>query len=196
MPIYISMLRGINIGPHKRIKMDDLRKSFEALGFEQIKTYIQSGNVVFKTRRTSTTLLSKRIEEKIVGDFGFSVSVISRSSDEMAKAVESNPFLNRRGSANDPNKQIDPEKLHLMFLSEVPAPAALKKLSDLVEAPDRCLSIDREIYFYLPNGVSRSILTKKPVDRLLAVVTTMRNWKTVNSLHQMCEDKDNDKDCR
>ena len=75
-----------------------------------------------------------------------------------------------------------------MFLSEVPVPSALKKLSDLIATPDRCRSIDRELYFYLPNGVSGSILMKKPVDRILAVVTTMRNWKTVNSLHQMCQD--------
>jgi len=189
MPIYISMLRGINIGPHKRIKMDSLRKSFEALGFEQVKTYIQSGNVVFRTKKTRTSVLSKKIEEKIVSDFGFSVSVISRSSDEMAKAIERNPFLSPRGHDNG---KIDPEKLHVMFLSEVPVPSALKKLSDLIEVPDQCRSIDRELYFYLPNGVSGSILMKKPADRILAVVTTMRNWKTVNSLHQMC----NDKDCR
>jgi uncharacterized protein (DUF1697 family) len=185
------MLRGINIGPHKRIKMDDLRKSFEALGFEQVQTYIQSGNVVFKTRKTPTSALSKRIEEKIVDDFGFSVSVISRSSGEMAKSVEGNPFLSERGSVSE---KIDPEKLHVMFLSEAPAPSALKKLSDLIEAPDQCRSTATELYFYLPNGVSESILMKKPVDRILAVVTTMRNWKTVNSLHQMCKDKG--KDCR
>jgi uncharacterized protein (DUF1697 family) len=185
MPIYIAMLRGINIGPHKRIKMDDLRKSLEDLGFEQVQTYIQSGNVVFKTKKTSTTVLSKRIEEKIISDFGFSASVISRSSDEIVKAIERNPFLNPRGSANE---KIDPEKLHVMFLSEVPPTAAVEKLSSLIAAPDQCRSIDREIYFYLPNGVSGSILMKKPVDRILAVVTTMRNWRTVNSLHHMCQD--------
>lgn len=187
MPIYISMLRGINIGPHKRIKMDDLRRSFEALGFEQVQTYIQSGNVVFKTKKTSTSVLSRRIEEKIVSDFGFSVSVISRSSDEMAKAIECNPFLNQRGSTNE---MLDPERLHVMFLSEAPAPATLTKLSDLIAAPDQCRFIDKEVYFYLPNGVSGSVLMKKPADRILAVVTTMRNWRTVNSLHQMCKDKD------
>ncbi len=75
-----------------------------------------------------------------------------------------------------------------MFLSEAPAPAALKKLSDLTAAPNQCRSVDREIYFYLPNGVSQSVLMKSPVDRILAVVTTTRNWRTVNSLHQMCRD--------
>jgi uncharacterized protein (DUF1697 family) len=174
------MLRGINVGGHKRIKMDNLRALFEALGFEQVKTYIQSGNVVFKTKKTSTSVLSRRIEEKILSDFGFSVSVISRSSGEMAGAIESNPFLKER--------EIDQEKLHVMFLSEAPAPAALKKLSDLTATPNRCLAFDREIYFYLPNGVSQSVLMKSPVDRILAVVTTTRNWRTVNSLHQMCRD--------
>ena len=180
MPIYISMLRGINVGGHKRIKMDKLRASFEALGFEQVKTYIQSGNVVFKASKLSTVALSKRIEENIISDFGFSVSVISRSSDEMAAAIERNPFLKERG--------IDHEKLHVMFLSEAPAPAAFKKLADLTAAPNQCRSVDKEIYFYLPNGVSQSVLMKSPVDRILAVVTTTRNWRTVNSLHQMCQD--------
>jgi len=180
MPIYIAMLRGINVGGHKRIKMDRLRHSFEALGFEQVKTYIQSGNVVFKTRKTSTSALSKKIEEKIAGDFGFSVSVISRSSDELEKTIRENPFLKERG--------IDPAKFHVMFLSNSPAPDALRKLAELTASPDQCRCSDWEIYFYFPNGVSQSVLMKSPVDRILAVVTTTRNWNTVNSLHRMCQD--------
>jgi uncharacterized protein (DUF1697 family) len=180
MPVYVSMLRGINVGGHKLIKMDKLRALFEALGFEQVKTYIQSGNVVFKTKKISTSALSGKIEAKILSDFGFSVSVISRSSSEMAATIESNPFLKER--------DIDQEKLHVMFLSEAPAPAALKKLVDLTAAPNQCRSLDREIYFYLPNGVSQSVLMKSPVDRILAVATTTRNWRTVNSLQQMCRD--------
>jgi uncharacterized protein (DUF1697 family) len=180
MPIYISMLRGINVAGHKRIKMDTLRASFEALGFEQVRTYIQSGNVVFKGGKLSTLNLSRRIEERILSDFGFPVSVISRSSDEMAKTIECNPFSKGR--------ELDREKLHVMFLSDAPTPAALKKLAGLTAAPDQCRLSDREIYFYLPNGVSQSVLMKSPVDRILGIVTTTRNWKTVNSLHQMCQD--------
>jgi uncharacterized protein (DUF1697 family) len=181
MPIYISMLRGINVGGHKRIKMDQLRKSFEALGFEQVKTYIQSGNVVFKTGKTSPAALSKKIEEKILKDFGFPASVISRTADEVARTITENPFLKQRG--------IDPARLHVMFLSEPPAPAALKQLARLTVAPDQCDCSAKEIYFYLPNGVSKSVLWNNPVDRILAVVTTTRNWNTVNSLHQMCQDR-------
>ncbi len=180
MPIYICMLRGINVGGHRRIKMAQLRKSFEALGFEQVQTYIQSGNVVFKTGRTSPAGLSKRIEERILKDFGFPVSVMSRTADEMSKMIAENPFLKQRG--------IDQAKLHVMFLSEPPAPDALKKLAEVTVAPDQCQCSAREIYFYLPNGVSKSVLWNSPVDRILAVVTTTRNWKTVSSLHQMCQD--------
>ncbi len=180
MPIYVSMLRGINVGGHKRIKMDQLRRSFEDLGFEQVQTYIQSGNVVFKAGKLSTVKLCNKIEKQILSDFGFPVPVISRSIDEMTKTIEGNPFLSERG--------VDQEKLHVMFLSEAPAPAALKKLADLTAAPDQCRASGREIYFYLPNGVSQSVLMKSPVDRILSVVTTTRNWKTVNSLHQMCQD--------
>jgi uncharacterized protein (DUF1697 family) len=180
MPIYISMLRGINVGGHKLIKMDQLRKSFEALGFEQVKTYIQSGNVVFKTAKSSPAALSKKIEERILKDFGFSASVISRTADELEKTIANNPFLKVHG--------IDPEKLHVMFLSEAPAPAALKKLAELTAPPDQLRCAAREIYFSLPNGMSQSILMKSPVDRILAVITTTRNWRTVNALHRMCQD--------
>jgi uncharacterized protein (DUF1697 family) len=180
MPIYAAMLRGINVGGNKTIKMDRLRSSLETLGLEQVKTYIQSGNVVFKTAKTSPIALSKRLEDRIVRDFGFSVSVISRTADELENTITSNPFLNQTGT--------DPEKLHVAFLSEIPAPPALKKLGELTLAPDQSRSLGKEVYFYFPNGVSGSSLWKRPLDRVLSVVVTMRNWKTVNTLHQMCLD--------
>jgi uncharacterized protein (DUF1697 family) len=180
MPIYIAMLRGINVGGHKLIKMDKLRSSFEALGFRSVKTYIQSGNVVFKARKASPSALSTKIEEKILSDFGFAVSVITRSSDEIETTITGNPLLRERG--------IDPQKVHVMFLSASPSAAALQQLTALTTEPDRCRCSGKEIYFYFPNGVSQSVLFKSPVDRILAVVTTTRNWKTVNSLRQMCED--------
>jgi uncharacterized protein (DUF1697 family) len=180
MPIYVAMLRGINVGGNKKIKMDKLRSSFEALGLEQVKTYIQSGNVVFKTAKVSPVALSRKLEERILGDFGFSVSVISRTVDEIQNTIANNPFLNQPG--------IDLEKLHVAFLSEAPTPAALKKLAELTLAPDRSRSLGKEVYFYFPNGVSGSSLWKHPLDRVLSVEATMRNWKTVNALHQMCLD--------
>jgi len=176
MPIYVSMLRGINVGPHKRIKMDQLRASFEALGFEQVKTYIQSGNVVFKDRSISTLALSKKIEKQLLGNFGFSIPVVTRTADELAATVKNNPFPGG----------IDPEKLHVMFLSDAPSQAALAKLSEVTAAPEQSHCRGKGIYLYLPNGVAESRLMKAPLERILSVVPTTRNWKTVNQLAQMC----------
>ena len=180
MPIYTAMLRGINVGGHNRIKMDQLRTSLEALGFEQVKTYIQSGNVVFKSATISPAALSRKIEKQIVGQFGFAVSVISRTADEINKTIANNPFLN--------DSSINPEKLHVAFLSEAPAPLALKRLAELTLEPDQSRCLGKEVYFYFPNGVSGSSLWKHPLDRVLSVGATTRNWKTVNTLHQMCRD--------
>src|SRR3954466_6623974 len=129
MPVYIALLRGINIGPHKRMKMEKLRASCEALGFAGVKTYIQSGNVIFKAAKLSAAALSKKLGECIVKDFGFSCEVILRSREEMKAIVNRNAFMKEPG--------IDPSKLHVVFLSEQASIAALKKLQDLTLAPDR-----------------------------------------------------------
>jgi uncharacterized protein (DUF1697 family) len=177
---YVSMLRGINVGGNKRMKMEKLRESFEALGFKRVQTLIQSGNVVFQAAKSSPPALSKKIEQRLVEDFEFSVPVVTRTAEEMRQAVENNPFLKERG--------IDVEKIHVMFLSECPAPQAIAKLEAFTVAPERSRCLGKEIYLYLPNGVAESKLMKAPLDRTLAVQATARNWKTVNSLHRMCQD--------
>jgi len=126
LPIYIAMLRGINVSGQKIIKMEKLRASFETLGFNSVRTYVQSGNVIFQASKTSSDILSKSIEGKILGDFGFSVTLVLRSSDEMEKIVNDNPFLTDRG--------IDHSKLHVTFLSELPAKAVLGKLDSLTRS--------------------------------------------------------------
>jgi uncharacterized protein (DUF1697 family) len=179
MPVYIAMLRGINIGPHKRMQMEKLRASCEALGFHQVKTFIQSGNVVFQAVKLSPASLSKKLEDRILSDFGFSSTVITRSKDEMARVVKNNPLLKER--------DIDPRKLHVVFLLESPKSEALKRLETLTLAPDKFSAAGKEIYFYFPNGVSGSSLWKHPLDRVLSAPATMRNWNTVNTLHQMAD---------
>ena len=180
MPIYIALLRGINIGPHKRMKMEKLRASCEGLGFDAVKTYIQSGNLVFRGAKLSSAALSKKLEQCIQNDFGFSADVITRSRDEMKQIIEKNPLLGE--------KDVDASKLHVVFLSEKPSPAALKKLQELTLPPDRTRSLDREIYFYFPNGVSGSSLWKHSLDKVLSVTATMRNWNTVNKLYEMAQE--------
>jgi uncharacterized protein (DUF1697 family) len=98
----------------------------------------------------------------------------------MKQTIANNPFLKDRG--------IDPTKLHVMFLSNAPASAALEKLETMTMKPDRCCCLGKEICLYLPNGTSQSSLMKTPLDRALSVVTTTRNWNTANQLLQMCVD--------
>jgi len=180
MAVYVAMLRGINVGPHKRIKMERLRESFEGLGFEQVKTYIQSGNVIFKAGKASCPALGKKMEERILTDFGFSASVIVRTSEELGKTIAANPFLRQRG--------VVLEKLHVTFLADIPPAFGLKKLAEFTLAPDQSSCIGKEIFLYLPNGFSASSLFRVPWEKALNVVTTTRNWKTVNAIHQICRD--------
>ncbi len=180
MPVYIAMLRGINVGPHKRMKMDKLRLTCEGAGFKNVKTYIQSGNVVLHAEKLPAAALSRKLEACIENDFGFSADVITRTGDEIKRIVERNPLLKEDG--------VDPTKLHVVFLSEKPSAAAIKKLQQLTLAPDRTRVLGTEIYFYFPNGVSGSSLWKHPLDRVLGISSTIRNWNTVNKLYEMAQE--------
>ena len=180
MPTYIALLRGVNVGPHKRMKMEKLRSACEALGFENVKTYIQSGNVVFRAPELSDAALAKKIGDCIARDFGFPADVITRTKEEMGEIIANNPLLQEKG--------IEASKLHVVFLSAKPSPASLHKLQALTLAPDGVRNLDREIYFYFPNGVSGSSLWEHPLDKVLIVTSTMRNWNTVNKLYQMARE--------
>ena len=177
MPVYVSMLRGINVSGHKQIKMSRLQELFEALGFGQVKTYIQSGNVVFRARQNSPQDVSRKIEEKILSDFGFSVPVISKTPAELGKTLQDNPFLKKRG--------VDLSKLHVTFLSQAPAETGLKKLEALKAGPDQWQCRVREIYLYCPDGYGRTKLSNNALEKVLMVTATTRNWRTVNQLYQM-----------
>lgn len=177
MPTYIAMLRGINVGGHKKVAMAELRKSFAALGFDRVQTYIQSGNVVFRAAKGSAAELCKKIENRILADFGFPVPVILRTASEMRKVLQDNPFLKKSG--------IDISKLHVIFLSAAPQPPAVRKLKDLKTAPEDLRYCGREIYHYCPNGVAESKLFRADFDRLLSVRATSRNWNTVTKLCEL-----------
>lgn len=177
MPAYIAMLRGVNLGPHNRMKMEKLRDSLEALGFTQVQTYIQSGNVVFATGKTSPLALMNKMEAKILADFGLSVSVITTTAAEMNTVIQNNPFLEQRG--------IDRTKLHVTFLSETPRPPALEKLTLRQSGPDKFHCSGKSIYLYCPNGYGQTKLTNGLFERVLSVRATTRNWNTVNKLHEM-----------
>jgi uncharacterized protein (DUF1697 family) len=179
MSNYIAMLRGINVSGHKIIKMEQLRAAFASLGFNNVKTYIQSGNVVFEAAGGSAAGLAGKIERKILRDFGFSVPVSLKTLKEMEKVIKNNPF------PKDP--AIDHSRLHVTFLSGDPPKTALEQLQPLAATLEQFRIIDREIYLHCPNGYGNTKLSNAAIEKKLSVGATTRNWKTVTTLLAMAQ---------
>jgi uncharacterized protein (DUF1697 family) len=173
------MLRGINVGGHKPVKMERLRKSFEKLGCTNVKTYVQSGNVVFEAPRDPILRWQEKIEKQIARDFGFSVPVALRTSTELAEIIERNPF--------PPDPAIDQSKLHVTFLGGPCAESKSAALSPLVGLGERFRISEREVYLYCPNGYGITKLSNTAIEQKLGMRATTRNWKTVNALLQMTQ---------
>ena len=176
-PTYIALLRGINLGGHKIVKMDQLRKTFEDLGFEDVKTYIQSGNVIFKAPAQTPAKLAERIEEKILGQFGFPVPVVVKTAVEIGEVISSNPLLKEKG--------IDPANLHVTFLACAPNQSALKTLNAAEVSPDQFRCSAQAVYLHCPHGYHATKLGNNVLEKMLKVGTTTRNWNTVNKLWEM-----------
>ncbi len=174
---YVALLRGINLGGHKIVKMDQLRKAFGELGFEDVKTYIQSGNVIFKGPLQAPESLAKRIEEKVLRQFGFPVPVVVKTAGEIGEVIKNNPLMKE--------KDIDVSKLHVTFLSCAPDKNALKTLDDVAAGPDQFRCSGLAVYLHCPNGYHETKLGNNVLEKMLKVGTTTRNWKTVNQLYQM-----------
>ena len=124
--------------------MEQLRESFEELGFEGVSTYVQSGNVVFKEPKKASDNLPRTIEEMLLRRFSMSVSVIVRTAEEVGEVLRNNPFLKERG--------IDVSRLHVTFLSLTPQKTAIKGLDGIAAGPDRFHCRGQEIYLHCPNG--------------------------------------------
>jgi uncharacterized protein (DUF1697 family) len=174
---YVALLRGINVGGYRPIKMDELRDAFAALGFEGVKTYVQSGNVVFTAPSQACENLAKRIQENVFRQFGISVSVLVKTPKELNAVMKNNPFLQENG--------IDTSKLHVTFLSRAPAKNALKMLDAIAGSPDQLRYSGEAIYLYCPNGYGETKLSNNALEKVLKVAATTRNWKTVNQLCEM-----------
>ena len=180
MAVYISLIRGINVGGHKIVKMDRLRAALEKLGFQKVQTYIQSGNIVFQLPKQSPSTISKTIKDAVGKEFGHSAEIITLTADEVKATLDGNPFLKKKG--------IDITKLHVLFLSGRPEAADINKLAAIPSRDDQFEWRDECIYLYLPNGAGESKLATAPFNKLLSVQATARNWNTVNRLHQMAQD--------
>lgn len=178
MRTYVALLRGINVGGRAMIKMPALRSLLAEMGFEDVSTYVQSGNVVFKSSSRGADVIASDIEERIAAAFGLETTVLIRTPAELRRIADSNPFQDR---------ETDYTKLHVVFLSSAPEAQAVNELDPNRSPPDEFSVRGREIYLHLPNGAGRSKLTIDYFEKRLGVRATARNWKTLTKLIELTE---------
>ena len=179
MNTYISILRGINVGGQRMIKMDALRQLYASLGFENISTYIQSGNVIFLSKPEKVEVLAGVIAKKIAETFGFDVPTIVIEKADYQEMISKNPFLAEITK--------DPAHLHITFLSETPIQENVDKIAISQYLPDEFRMIGKVVYLYCPNSYSNSKLTNSFFESKLKVTATTRNWKTTQELMSIAE---------
>jgi len=176
MRTYISMLRGVNVGGHNKVSMERLRECYETLGFSGVRTYVQSGNVVFEHETASTSDIVDRIQGGIKRTFGFEVQAIIRTNEEMLSLIKHSPF-----------KGLDQSKVHVTFLSEKPARIPSKEIDAARDKTENFVVSGSEVYLYCPNGYGRTKLSNQFFEKQLHVHATTRNWKTVNALSALAK---------
>jgi uncharacterized protein (DUF1697 family) len=171
----IAFLRGINVGGHRTISMSELRDVLTAAGYADVRTHLQSGNVVL-TSRLSPAKLERALEQLLADRFGSDARVLVRTREELADVVARDPFA---GIADNPSRHL------VVFLSAEPAAEVLRGLEALQLEPERFVASGREIYAWHPDGLNRSKLAPLLVDRRLGVTATGRNWNTVCKLLEL-----------
>ena len=178
MTIYIALLRGINVGGNNKLPMAELARELRDLGLQDVKTYIQSGNVLFRSDATDSAALAQRISAAIQARHGFAPHVLLLELGDLQQAVTANPF---------PDATTEPKSLHLFFLAETPASPDLALLDALRRENEHFSLADRIFYLHAPDGIGRSKLAEK-VGKALNVPMTARNWRTVTTLLTMAEE--------
>ena len=177
MTTYISILRGINVSGQKMIKMDALKEMYEDLQFNNIQTYIQSGNVIFQNIQSKQTDLGQKISNELMRKFGFEILVIVLDTFELKEIIAKNPFA--------PDKTKDISHLHVTFLSSKPE-LIDNGLFNQKRAPGEEFAItENAIYLYCPKGYGQTKLTNAFFENKLKVGATTRNWKTTLELHRI-----------
>ncbi len=180
MMVYISILRGINVSGQKLIKMAALKQMYEKLGFHNVKTYLQSGNVIFSSNEKSITKLEMLITAQIEKDFGFTVPVIVFNSETLKSIITHNPFLK--------DAEKDPAFFHVTFLAATPEVYDKQSILEKRSANEEVHFSDRALYLYCPNGYGTTKLNNNFLESKLKVTATTRNWKTTNELLKLSSD--------
>ena len=175
----VALLRGINVGGKNKLPMRELAELFVEAGAKNVRTYIQSGNVLFDAPPATARRIPGRVSALIAERFGLRVPVLLRTIAELREVARSNPFLSGGAGDEDP--------LHVMFLDGVPAAELVAKLDPRRSPPDEFVALGQEIYLRLRNGVANNKLTNAYFDSKLRTTSSGRNWRTVKQLLTLLE---------
>ncbi len=174
---YVALLRAINVGGNNKVPMAELRDCATALGYTDVVTYVQSGNIVFTGARAPNAAVERRLEAAIAARFGFDVPVVVRTLAEMRAVAGAHPMA----AEGIPNSQT-----HVIFLGTAPTAAAVASIAPDRSPPDRLLVRGSEVYAYLPNGAATKYTTAY-LEKCLGTRATARNWNTVTRLVELLE---------
>lgn len=177
METYLAILRGINVGGKNKIKMSDLVEKLQGSSLKELKTYIQSGNVIFKHPSVPANKLADQISKLIEKEYGFDVPVIVLSLKNIQEIIAKNPFTQ--------NDSKDEKSLHVTFLAENPDSVNFKKFDDYSDLPNEFAIAEKAVYLFCPNGYSKTKLTNQFFEKKLQVTATTRNWKTTLKLAEL-----------
>jgi uncharacterized protein (DUF1697 family) len=177
MNSWVSLLRGINVGPTTTVKMDEVVSLYKSLGLKNVRTYMRSGNVLFESPQTDPEKCPGILEKQITLRVGFPVKVLIRSGEELRQIISNNPFLSGESG--------DITRLHVTFLSKEPPENLLHDLIPVKDDQDRFIIRGKEVYLFCPGGYGRTRFSNAFFEKNLGMITTTRNWRTVTVLSAM-----------
>lgn len=177
MQTYVSLLRGINVNGQKIIKMDALRSLYEKLGFIAVKSYLQSGNIVFKAELTDTELLSNKLQQAVKDTFGFDVPILVMEPLQLEAALKDNPFQQGDG--------FDIKHVYFSFLFQKASPDDFASVEAKKSAAEQLHWAEQLIFLYCPDGYGKTKLSNNFIEKKLKLMATTRNWNTVNELYNV-----------
>ena len=174
MTSYIALLRGINVGGHKLVAMSELREAVASLGHADVRTLLQSGNLVFRCAETSPAALEAQLEAALLEKLGLRTTIFVRDAACWAEVIAANPFPEEAAR--------DPSHLLVMFLQDEPRPEAVAALQASIKDTEVVHVVGRRAYITFPQGIGRSRLANAVIDAKLGTRGTGRNWNTVLKL--------------
>ena len=177
MESYVALLRAVNVAKTGSLRMADLRRTVEALGYGAVRTWLQSGNVTFESRAADRARLERALEQRLSAEVGVTTDFLVRRRAEWRRVLEGNPF---------PQEAIDdPAHVTVLVLKRPPAPPAWTALTAAVPGRERVVPADEHAYIYFRDGIGTSRLTTALLERKLGVRGTVRNWNTVRKLGEL-----------